>query len=94
MDSNRSSITSARVCSGLVRSPLSVNLWDRDGPEPALVKLRLSNGSTSLDLDVVRRAGDVVVAPLDKDDVFAPLPHHVVHRVPPAALVLDHHLNE
>ena len=43
-------------------------------------------------LDVVGRAGDVVVPPLDKDDVLAPLPHHVVHRVPPATLVLDHHL--
>ena len=24
----------------------------------------------------------MVVPPLDKDDVLAPLPHHVVHRVP------------
>ena len=45
-------------------------------------------------LDVVGRARDVVVAPLDEDDVLAPLPHHVVHRVPPAALVLDHHLKQ
>ena len=45
-------------------------------------------------LDVVWRARDVVVAPLDEDDVLAPLPHHVVHRVPPAALVLDHHLKQ
>ena len=45
-------------------------------------------------LDVVGGARDVVVAPLDEDDVLAPLPHHVVHRVPPAALVLDHHLKQ
>ena len=40
-------------------------------------------------LDVVGRAGHVVIPPLDEDDVLAPLPDDVVDRVAPATLVLD-----
>ncbi len=47
-----------------------------------------------LHLYVVWRSRDVVLPPLDEDDVLASLPHHVVHRVDLVALVLDNHLKE
>ena len=41
-------------------------------------------------IDVKGRSGYMLVPPLDKDDVIAALLHHVVDRVPFAALMFDH----